>query len=368
MHRCSTIAFTLLLSLVHGAPARPGGHTAYTVRLALFEGRQRVRVQGRQLMLMDGDVRDILLRGRNEPILLSRGRSGIRCDALKSEPRSVLLRAAGAIRIDGRSLVGELEVRAEPAGLLVINRLPLDRYLVGLVGAEMSDSWPLEALKAQAVAARTYFLHRRLAREHAPYDLSASTLDQVYRGIEREGERTRRAVRETAGLVLTHGMLPAEALFHACCGGRTHAAEEVFGQAVAYLVSVEDPDCSACPKRRWKRELPISHLVRKLVAGGWKGKLRELRSGSEGEIVLVGERRSLRLDRRELRRVLGEKEIPSPFFTWRASGDRLLIEGRGSGHGVGLCQWGARGMALRGAGFRDILRRYYPGCEIKRLF
>ena len=232
---------------VLAAPAGAQDPPAYTVRLAVAQDRPRVGVRARGLEVRDGDVGDVLLRGVDALDLRPAG-GGIRLAGSVARPRSVLLATAGAaapIRVDGRALIGRVEVRLVGGGLLVINRLPLERYLRGLVGAEMSPRWPLEALAAQAVAARTYFMQRRLQRQGADYDLSASTLDQVYRGIGRESDNTRRAVRRTRGLVLTWGKQPAEALYHACCGGRTRAAGEVFGNAVPYLRSVADPDCSA---------------------------------------------------------------------------------------------------------------------------
>ena len=271
-------------------PGRAGGsgHAGYVVRLAVAGGRRSVVVQAGSLTVIDGDVRDVLVRKSGKEIVLRSSAGGIAVPGIRLRPRSVILSARGSMRLDGRDLIGEVEILNQPDGLTVINRLPLERYLIGLLGAEMGPDWPLEALRAQAVAARSFFLHRRLSRENQPFDLYTSTLDQVYLGIGRESTRTRRAVETTRGEVLTWGNLPAEALYHACCGGRTRSAEEVFGGRLPYLKAVSDPDCGACPRR--------------------------------------------------------------------------------NGHGVGLCQWGARGMAERGQDYRAILSRYYSGCKLRKLY
>jgi len=343
----------------------------YVVRLAVVRGAPEVRVRAEGLRVLDADVRDVLLRGADQELSLRPEGEGIRVSGVRHRPAGVLLASRGPIRVDGRSLVGELEVSLEKGrGLLVVNRLPLERYLEGLLGAEMSSSWPLEALKAQAVAARTYFLHRRLEREAEPFDLSATTLDQVYKGIGQEAARTRQAVEATRGEVLTWGNLPAETLFHACCGGRTRAASAAFGQDVPYLREVDDPDCQACPQRVWSVSLPLERLAERLAARGeLRGAIAEVRAAPGGELVVVpAQGGRLQLSPRRLRQLVGAATIPGDDFTWSREGQALELRGRGRGHGVGLCQWGARGMAERGLGYRDILARFYPGLSLRSLF
>jgi stage II sporulation protein D len=349
------------------ALAAPAGASGYVVRLAVSQGRPAVSVRAKGLTVLDGDVHDRLVTGRTE-LKVRASRQGLRIPGTDLKPRSVLLRAEGPIRVDGRQLIGQVEVVNAPGGLTVINRLPLERYLRGVLAVEMGPDWPLEALEAQAVAARTYFLHRRLAREDANWDLSSSTLDQVYRGIARESAATRRAVEATRGEVLVWGNRPAEALFHACCGGRTRAAAEVFGGRVPYLKAVDDPDCAACPKHRWRREIAGDRLARLLARKGLRGRVAGLRSDGE-TLVFAGTGGSrVVISRQGFRRLVGQTEIPSARFTAKWDAGRLRITGRGSGHGVGLCQWGARGMAEKGQDHRAILKRYYPGTRLRKMY
>ena len=347
----------LLLALPGAAPASP----AYVVRLAVSSGQKQVRIAGKSLAVYDGDVRDLLLKSKGA-LRIRSARGGLIVDGTKNRPRSVLLTADGGIAVGDRRLIGEVEIIQAEKGLLIINRLSLQRYLEGLLGAEMSPSWPLAALQAQAVAARTFFLHRRLSREDSLYDLSATTLDQVYRGIERESKRTRQAVVSTRGEVLTRGKLPAEALFHACCGGRTRSAASVFGNQVDYLIPVNDPDCSKCPKHRWTVSIDLDAEGLELGPGIQKVHL-------EGDQVVLQTRKGRRsLNRRQVRKRLGAIRIPSSWFTLEQQGRKLIFRGKGSGHGVGMCQWGAHGMAEKGKSYKAILKRYYPGTRLRKLY
>ncbi|MBW2700152.1 MAG: SpoIID/LytB domain-containing protein [Deltaproteobacteria bacterium] len=357
-----------VLSAGFGLPAVAGQGTAYRVRLLVGEGLPVVNVQAKGLRVFDGDVLDQLLPAQNAVLKVQAGKAGLRLPGVKHQPRSILLKSKGPVELLKRRLVGEVELRFEGKGILVINRMSLERYLAGLLGAEMSASWPLEALKAQAVAARSYFLHRRLRRENAKYDLATSTLDQVYRGIAREGASTRRAVAETQGQVLVYGHRPAEALFHACCGGRTRPSQEVFGTALPYLVAVEDPDCAACPKHRWRVKLSLAELGVRLARQGKSGGVAKVVSSGKGLSIQGKAGWRIQFSRQQLRRLVGAVAIPSSAFQLEQHGDMLILRGRGSGHGVGLCQWGAKGMAERGQDFKAILKRYYPGCVIRRLY
>ncbi len=136
---------------------------------------------------------------------------------------AVTLRAIGPRWASGRALRGELELQCAAGRWTAINILPLEEYLEAVLGGEMPPSFPQEALKAQAVAARSYALHRKIeaTQQGLDYHLGSTVLSQVYGGIASEDERTRRAVIATRGLVLAYGMLPVEAYFHSSCGGRT---------------------------------------------------------------------------------------------------------------------------------------------------
>lgn len=314
---------------------------------------------------------------------------------------SLLLTSSEPVSINGHRYRGALTFRRYS----VLNRLSLDDYLRGVVGAELGVKAELEALKAQAVVARTYALG------HLTAEIADDTSFQVYRGLEVENESTNRAVTETAGQVLTwQGRLAREVCYHSTCGGHTESNEFVFLTApVAYLRSVpcsvpipapaatgEAPDetasvallasaegpapviapapsesrspsesraAQACERSNWahwKICWPAAHLPEVTVLRTTpSGRVLQVRVGNR---VVSGDdiRRALRFAD-----VTGRvRPLYSTMFTLRRDGACLIAEGSGWGHGLGLCQWGARGMACAGRGYVEILTHYFPGTEV----
>ncbi|MBW1809464.1 MAG: SpoIID/LytB domain-containing protein [Deltaproteobacteria bacterium] len=364
------LLFGLVLFL---QPASALSGQGYSVRLAVANSVKSVQVEGQRLTILDGDVRDVLVKESKKAIKLTADPAGIVLSGYSHRPRSVILWAKSGLKVNGRLLVGEVEVFMKKSGLLVINRLDLERYLTGLLGAEMSASWPIEALKAQAVASRTFAIRRCLDRENHDFDLSTSTLDQVYKGIAREAHSTKKAVSATRGEVLTYGGMPAEALFHSCCGGRTRSAQEVFGNQVAYLSGAKDPYCSGCKSSDWKVRVTLSELKKKLKRRkGWSGPIvRVVKTTSPKGFRatrIIGKSAELVLSNHELRVVLGLDVLLSSEFVFEVEGTNLLFTGRGRGHGVGMCQWGARGMAEKGKDYKAILNKYYTRADLRKLY
>jgi stage II sporulation protein D len=270
-----------------------------------------------------------------------------------------------------RAYRGVVELRRTEAGLAVVNEVDLEAYLYGVLKLEINPAWPAEAVKAQAVAARTLAVASlgRFAREG--YDVRDTTDSQLYGGVTFEDPRATAAVDATRGLVLLHGGQPILAVYHADSGGRTESSEYVWGRAYPYLRGVEDPYVVGSPYERWTLSLPLGQLEDLLRRAGLP--VREVRavevaeasesgralrvrfSGPEGAWELAGPR---------LRALLGPDVLRSTLFTVRVEGAAVVFEGRGWGHGVGMSQWGARGMALRGLDFVRILQHYYTGVEV----
>ncbi len=291
----------------------------------------------------------------------------------------VLQGGKAAMRFEGKALGGRLEIWAEKGALVVVNALDLEEYVAAVVSSEMPSRWPLAALEAQAVAARTYAVAQKIASGPAARaHLGASVLDQVYAGAA--SPAAREAARATFGEVLTWEAAPIAAFFSASCGGKSESAEAAFDQApgsAPYLTSADDGDADAAmPGLSWTVKLPLAQLSKKLSAAKRAGEpIAEVKisavtpSGRAKEIRLVTKSgASIALRASELRQLVGYTRLPSLAFTVEVSGGQAIFRGRGSGHGVGLCQWGARGRALGGAGYRDILAHYYPGAEIRRMY
>jgi len=285
----------------------------------------------------------------------------------------VLFSGRGPIRCGGRDLSGAVEVRRGLDGLAVIDVLPLEDYVAAVTGAEMPPSFPAGALRAQAVAARTFAVGKKLeARELGlDYDLGATVLDQVYPGAGAVDPRARSAAAATAGEVLVFNHRPAEAYFHSACGGETESGAEALGRDEPYLKPVRCDFCRESPRYRWKLVLSAAELGQLAGLHGPASQARVVRrspTGRASKIEVQGEGERALLDGAELRRRLGYDRLPSLAFRIQGGRSRFVFEGRGAGHGAGLCQWGAAGRARSGASYRQILLYYYPGVDIVRMY
>lgn len=257
----------------------------------------------------------------------------------------------------------------DPAGERVTE--PLEEFLVGVVAAEMPASFAEQALSAQAVAARTYILTAQAAggRHTGAVVCCDPGCCQAWRDpaeLKPAAEaRVRAAVAATAGQALYYGGRLAETPFCSCCGGRTESAAAVWGGARPWLVSVDCGFCADSPRCGSCRVFSLADAAARLECD--PDSLRRLTplGYTEGGRVAAVSLDGRRLSGTEVRAAL---ELPSAAFTWLILGDELLVASLGFGHGVGLCQYGADGMARAGADWREIVGRYYPGCTPARAY
>jgi len=298
---------------------------------------------------------------------------------------------------------GRLQLRLEGNQLQVVNHVPLETYLTSVVGSEMPASWPQEALRAQAVAARTYALKAR--KPAAIFDLQATTASQVYKGVEAETPSTRAAVQGTRGLVLTYDDTLIDAVFHSSSGGSaTESSGQLWPRQLPYLVSVPDYDRES-PVREWRQPLEAAQLSQafpelggvtaiEVLSTTATGRVRQARVvGPSGQLLLSGAQLRSRLGlkstwvRFELMPLVQPELSPSPLpaallptapvppplpaLTLPAPASpalevlQLVAVGRGFGHGIGMSQWGALGLARQGESFAAILRHYYRGTQLR---
>lgn len=252
--------------------------------------------------------------------------------------------------------------------------LDVEKYLYGVVALESPPAWPAGALQAQAIVARTYALQKRTISR--PFDVLATDADQRYGGAAAEHPATTAAVDATRGQTLTYLGGPASVFYSACCGGHSADANALWGHAgLTYLRGVDDPFCSAAPDYRWQRSLPLDR-ARTALGDRFPRVLLSAQledpddSGRPRTVTFRGGGGAqLALSVSEVRSRFGSDTVRSLWL--RAIGfDRtqavplVAIEGSGRGHGVGLCQWGARGMALSGAGASAILAHFFPGTAV----
>jgi len=283
----------------------------------------------------------------------------------------------GLLRAEGRPYRGAFELRRTPDGhVTVVNVIDLEAYLYGVIKAEMEPRWPREAVRAQAVAARTLAVHRMLAAREPgsmPFDLPATTDAQVYLGAAAEDPAATAAVDETRGLIATYEDRPIFAAYHSNSGGHTEDSENVWGASYPYLRGVRDPYALEAPGVSWSTALPFSTIADDLRRGGIDvAGLTDLAPGRAtpwGRALTIVLRddggRNQEINANRFRLLVGPSVVRSTMFRVTRQGLTADFAGRGSGHGVGLDQWGARALAVRGFTFGQILKYYYTGVRIQ---
>lgn len=253
----------------------------------------------------------------------------------------------------------------------LINALPLDDYLYGVISRELSPEWPRATQEAQAIVARTYVISKM--QPDKMYDVVTTDSDQRYAGIPSESVEGRAAVDATAGTIVVYRGAPARTAFSACCGGRTADSQDVWGAALPYLKSFVDPNCAGTPDYRWQVQIPYDALQRTLDlsrAGTLQGvELKNVTaSGRPRSVVFEGSASRVEVPTGTFRAAAGMTVVRSTFLRNVTAGPGgLTISGNGSGHGVGMCQWGARKMGDRGASGADIVAFYFPNTTLGRV-
>ncbi|MCJ7508165.1 MAG: SpoIID/LytB domain-containing protein [candidate division Zixibacteria bacterium] len=301
------------------------------------------------------------------------------------------------LSLNGKRYRGALEIVLDQNKnlLVALNIVNLEDYLKGVVPAEMGKrkKGELEALKAQAIAARTYALSK-MGQYDGAYDLKATIYDQVYAGMDGEESLVNQAVDETRGKILTYQDKLIQAYYYANCGGRTESLEEVWsGMGEPYLLSVEDRDfCTWAGNYRWEEEWNIKELEHRLfeflseresIDEEDFGRLLDLKildrapSGRVKVLLVSTDRGDFTIEKDKIRWALKRTKdiiLPSTLFDLEVtrgidgSWIRVKAVGKGNGHGIGMCQTGAIGMANRGFSYSEILAHYYPGTKILKYY
>jgi stage II sporulation protein D len=271
----------------------------------------------------------------------------------------------GDLLLMGTGYSGSIDIWKGDRGLYIINELPLEEYIKDVVAAEVGPEWDMEALKVQAVISRTYALFQKRMNGGSSYQIASSVLHQVYKG-KNPDSRIAYAVSETSGQILTFNGKPIEALYHSTCGGRTEDPVDVFGKRYPYLKPVES-SCDLSPYSSWSRKINVEEIEKALNTQG----IKEIRVKSYTatkrvkQLTVKSRFGTSTINATEFRKALGWSRLPSTNFTLSHHGDAILFEGKGYGHGVGLCQWGALKMAREGKDYKEILSFFYPGTTIQ---
>ena len=340
------------------ASAEPEISCAGPCRVVAFPGEQakrHARLAEAQAVVVPGGLRlgDVVYK----------------CSSLEIEAES-----GGQVRIGGRGYAGTVRLLRSADRVTVIVLVDVERYLPSVVGGEMPADWPAEALKAQAVAARTLAIFYHLQRAAFDYDLTSTVEDQVY-GAGKARPSIVEAVAATRGEALLHdgGLFPA--FYHSTCGGETENPGKALGKPeYDFLEGVPCGFCADSSHYTWRTTLSAEDLASKLRAAGISVGAITSVSAEEGDartgrmVKLLWPGGGTLVPIVDFRRAVGRMAVASGKFQCRADGDDFRFTGRGFGHGAGMCQYGCRGMARAGRLYREILMYYYRNTTIGRLY
>lgn len=315
-------------------------------------------------------------------------------------------KSGASLNVGGAAYRGDVQFMKSPKrwGMTIVNEVALEDYLYGVVGKEMSPSWPTEALKAQAVAARTYAMAHKGSFSERGFDVTNDTYSQVYKGISAETMTVRQAVDATRGEILTYGGKPIDAMFSTSGGGYTEHSENVWGSTVPYLRGVADAS-NEMPDYRWQVTTTAADMQRKLAAAGKnvgtvknivlsplkKRPISALDRGISGRVktmTIIGDKGLIRISGNTFQKIYGLRstlfdfyqgaglpaEIDSVHKSLRKESlsihktQPLVIYGYGWGHGLGMSQWGANQMANHRMDYRSILLHYYSNSALVKLY
>jgi stage II sporulation protein D len=367
-----TAALALLLAAPVLAPAR--AQADETIRVAILQNAESATVVSSGGLIVQAPNDTVDATGQ---ITVGAGPSGLTVDGqlLRSDRLEVRGRD-GELTINGLTVGGRVIVKRQNGKLLAINALPLEDYVKGVVPSEMSAAWHPEALKVQAIATRTYALYKMRQNARKDFDVVASIKDQVYlyRGRAAAAGPAALAVDDTRDLVLAYRDEPILAVFSSTAAGQTEDAWNVWAVDMPYLKGVECPFDLNSPWYQWRTDVGLPMLEQRLRDEGFPvGVIASLapatytKAGRVIQVRILHSGGELYVKGDDLRRVLGYTVLPSTQFDFDVDGMQVQFAGRGNGHGVGLCQWGAKELAERGYSAETILRYYYPGADIRDL-
>ena len=281
----------------------------------------------------------------------------------------------GVLSVNGRTYRGKIEVIKEQKGLLVVNELPLELYVAGLINQEISSKWPIEVVKAQAVIARTYAMYQKKKRAAGDYHMEATVADQVYSGNITEDERSLYAVKETIGKVLTYNGELALTVYHSNSGGMTEDAKNIWGKDYPYLKQVKSSFDKDSSHFSWILNMSPQSVEAALKDAGYSisdiQNIIPIYTTNSGRVIKVMMHYAggkLEISGEDLRKAIGYDKLKSTMFTLEMINGSFVFNGKGYGHGVGLSQWGAKGMAEKGYKYTEILEHFYPGTRIEQIY
>lgn len=415
-----------ILLFLPGASAYGLNKQNGNVRVGLYYGttvKNSYSITGKNLALYEGDR--LIWESGSDQIEVSRTADGdalleleggdifFRTDqgetyGIDSDERISLESQDGILAVNGQKYRDGLNFILQGSGIAAINLVEEENYLKGVIAKEMPASWPEEALKAQAVVARNYLATNQYKHQSQAFNVCATTHCQVYGGYAAETASTNRAVERTQGELIYYKGSPAEGYFHSTSGGRTENSENVWNNALPYLLGVDDPYSVGNPYDEWTLNMSLSSIKLLLANNGINiGNIRDVaisktsQNGRALALTIYGTSGNHVLEKDRIRIFFGANNLKSTYFTLEggakkenliqipendgslnsiykslnalidqegmdqtSQGGDLIFKGKGYGHGVGMSQYGAKKMAEEGYNYKEILKHYFTNVDI----
>ncbi len=281
----------------------------------------------------------------------------------------------GEFKLGDAHYAGTLELHAQEGKVLVVNYVPLEQYVAGVVPCEMPTSFKPHALRAQAVAARTHALYMLLRSKERIYDVWATTASQVYGGTTRGNATTTAAVRDTRGKVLLYDSGVALAFYHSHSGGTLENDVSVWKVDMPYYKARPDPASTKIKAMKWQHSIKKVQIAEKLKQQGYPVKtvqavrvLQRSASGRVARVRITTDSGAVDMNSNPFRLMVGAAAMKSTLCTIESGKNTVVFRGAGYGHGVGMSQWGAEGMARDGVKYENILQYHYPGTLVRAIY
>jgi stage II sporulation protein D len=285
--------------------------------------------------------------------------------------KEIELTSDGIFELNNRKYRGNMYILLKDNEILVINKVKLDYYLYGVLPSEVISTWDEECLKAQAVAARTFAIFNKMNSKSSYYDLDSNNLFQVYKGFNVETKKTNEAIDQTKDEIMSYNGDVIQSFFHANSGGKTASSEEVWGGKIDYLKSKDDEFCKNGKNYKWEISITSEKISEKLQKNNILiGEIYDIKimerseSGRIKTLKIYGSSGSITIKGKDFRNYLGDNYIKSTNFSITRQDVNFIFKGFGWGHGVGLSQEGAKGMAENGWDYKKILKYFYSGIDI----
>lgn len=369
------LLFALLLGALCALPL-----SAQTVRVLLADGLKTAQVTNSGLVYIyaQGSGKKFKVSAPETITVQALGGGKLRIGALESAAPLVIEPAKNVkLTFQKNAYTGKLYAVPSGKTFRLVEYTDMENYLLGVLPYEMSYSWPLEALKAQAVAARTYTVMEMKKKKNADFDLYNDVRSQMYKGSAKVYDSVRKAVEGTRGQVLTYKGEPFHTYYHANCGGGTDDAKIWTGAKGPTIKPLTGVSCDYDQKSKsytWSNTVPLSSINKFINKNGLQGSVKKIK--------VAARTRTKRAETLEFTTSKGKKTLSCAKFRL-AVGSSLLksckitdidknnkgfaFKGRGYGHGVGMCQDGARGMAEAGKTYKKILSHYFPSSNLTTL-